>query len=293
MSIACAVGLPGAEGIDQIACLARLEAWTERVRIGIENALRNRGRFPMYDELSDAEYRILTMYSVLYRHLGLTPNLSMLATSNSPYDGADASDHFIHAVLTDGYPVNCCTAPTIFATIGRRLGYPIKLVKARHHLFCRWDALDGERFNIEATDKGYYRYSDEKYHTWPRPIPVDELRHGVLLTSLTPNQDAAFFLCERGICLLENGRTDESLELFFHACRLDPEDHFYRSHWMTASYLERARQNGWRFPVPQNHWERSIYRSAVDYLHRVRANKARKNTLKPLDFQSSINVGIS
>lgn len=157
--LACARGLPGTEDLDISACLQRLDKWAALVRVGIGNALANRTKFPEFDELSSAEYQVVTIFSVLYRHLGLTLNVDF---NEDPYDGSDPRDHFMHAVLMDGYPATCCTAPVIFTAVGRRLGFPIKLVKTREHLFCRWDDGD-ERFNIEATNQGYFRYSDNDY----------------------------------------------------------------------------------------------------------------------------------
>ncbi len=113
VNLLCALGLPGSEGLDPTSCLDRLDDWTEQVRAGIEHALKNRSQYPVYDELSEAEYCILTMYAVLYRHVGLTVNTECQNPGNI-YDAFDSRDHFIHAVLTDGHPATCCAAPVIF-----------------------------------------------------------------------------------------------------------------------------------------------------------------------------------
>jgi len=106
-------------------------------------------------------------------------------------------------VLTDGYGATCCTAPVIFASIGRRLGFPIYLVKGRIHLFCRWEDTR-ERFNIETTSKGYYRHADEYYHTWPKPISMKRVHQGILLQNLTRREELGLYLEERGVCFMEN-----------------------------------------------------------------------------------------
>ena len=56
---------------------------------------------------------------------------------------------------------------TLQVPVGRRLGYPLKLVVTKAHVFVRWD--DGrERFNIEtAGNGGTGSYSDEYYRSWP------------------------------------------------------------------------------------------------------------------------------
>ncbi len=90
------------------------------------------------------------MVTVLQRDLGLRYNLAFMEGED---DASDSHNLFIHGPLT-GRGFTCVTAPVIYAAIGRRLGYPIKLVHAKQHTFCRWDERDGERFNIEATSPG-------------------------------------------------------------------------------------------------------------------------------------------
>ena len=46
--------------------------------------------------------------------------------------------------------------PILYIAIGRRLGYPLKLVHAHGHDFVRWDEPGGERFNIDATSPGFH-----------------------------------------------------------------------------------------------------------------------------------------
>jgi hypothetical protein len=41
----------------------------------------------------------------------------------------------------------CSSMPVLYVTLGRRLGYPVKLVTAKAHLFVRWEQT-GERFNL-------------------------------------------------------------------------------------------------------------------------------------------------
>jgi hypothetical protein len=256
VSLACAVGLPGSENLQIPACLARLDEWTDRVRLGIENALRNRPMLPEYDHLSESEYRIVTMFFVLYRHLGVTCNLDC-QDPTKPFDGRDSRIHFIHAVLTDRCPVTCCTAPVVVASIGGRLGYPIKLVKAREHILCRWDDPNGVRFNIEATDQGYHRKTDEYYHNWPKPVSADTIRVGGFLVSLNPRQDLSVFLNLRGVCLLENLRLAEAEEAFYYSCQVDQGAHFHFNYWKIATLIRRAQQASpsrdpaeWRIPTP-------------------------------------------
>jgi transglutaminase superfamily protein len=238
----------------------------------------------MYDELSEPEYCILTMYSVLYRHLGLTLNLDCHDPAK-PYDGNDSRNQFIHAVLMAAHPATCCTAPVIFAAIGRRFGFPIKLVKTREHIFCRWDGRDGIRFNIEATDRGYYRNSDDHYRRWPKPVDEESIRLGGFLRSMTPRQELSVFLNLRGAVFLENLQLSEAVKAFYFACQADPSEHFHSNHWKIASLIQRAQcerpnadPRSWRTPSPRTEAEAIIYPTACRTLNRIVSN--RQNTFQ-------------
>ena len=59
-----------------------------------------------------------------------------------PDFGKNADDQFIHAVI-DSPGGTCGSLPVFFVAIGRRIGFPLKLVKAMRHLYIRWDDPDG------------------------------------------------------------------------------------------------------------------------------------------------------
>jgi hypothetical protein len=50
---------------------------------------------------------------------------------------------FLHG-LTQGRGGTCLSMPVAYVAVGRRLGYPLKLVTAKGHLFARWESLDGK-----------------------------------------------------------------------------------------------------------------------------------------------------
>ena len=105
--------------------------------------------------------------------------------------------------------------------MGRRLGYPLKLVTTKGHLFVRWEDAH-ERFNIEAAGKGVNRFTDDYYRHWPLEVtPAEEAAEGYL-KSLTPPEELAVFLSIRGMCLREAGRLPEAAEAFAAAARLAP-----------------------------------------------------------------------
>ena len=80
--------------------------------------------------------------------------------------GIDACDLFIHAII-DGIGGTCGSIPVLYVAVGRRLGYPLRLVKAARHLFVRWDDPDdkhwhhSDRFNVESTAPGVHFLPDE------------------------------------------------------------------------------------------------------------------------------------
>jgi hypothetical protein len=116
--------------------------------------------------------------------------------------------------------------PVLYAAVGRRLGYPLKLVTTKAHLFLRWE--DGkERFNLEATGRGMNRYDDDHFKRWPFPVSEDEIRTEGYLKSLTAAEELAVFLSLRGHCLKESGRLQEAATCYSQAARLAPKSRSY------------------------------------------------------------------
>ncbi len=72
--------------------------------------------------------------------------------------------------------------PVLFAAVGRRLRYPLKLAAAVSHVYLKWDAPD-EQFNIEATSRGFVSHSDEHYRKWPKPMSAQDLAGKYYLTT--------------------------------------------------------------------------------------------------------------
>lgn len=173
-NLLCASGLPGAEGLDRNAQLLRLDeiaADVERIIFLKENFdqfLNNPGKF----HNSQAYFCVVCMVSILKTKYGIgyNPKWKHVTPETGIDDdfGLDAKDQFIHAIL-DGIGGTCGSLPVFFVAIGRRIGMPLKLVKALRHLFMRWDDPEGlwnspdgvpnpsqgEVFNIEATGQTF------------------------------------------------------------------------------------------------------------------------------------------
>lgn len=218
MNLLCAEGLPGSETLDIDRTLRALDLWTERVRL---ETLAYEPRFrrnPAENFNSEADFRMLTLITVLQRDLGVRYNMDR---SNDP-DFGTSKDLFIHGMIDDDNGGTCASMPVLYAAIARRLGYPVRLVQAKQHLFNRWDDPNGERLNIDGSGLGMNTPDDQFYREWPLPIADDEVTRGDYLKSLTIEEDLAVFLAARGHCLFDHGRFEEALEMYREATKRLP-----------------------------------------------------------------------
>ena len=147
--------------------------------------------------------------TVLQQDFGVRYDPCHRASSASAYPKDNFFSHssglFLHGILGPRRMGTCSSMPVLYVAVGRRLGYPLKLVTTRGHLFARWED-DRERFNIEATNEGLNCFPDEYYHHWPFELSEQEIKSGRYLRSLTPREELALFLQTRGMCLKAAGR---------------------------------------------------------------------------------------
>ncbi|HVC92882.1 MAG TPA: hypothetical protein VND64_04280 [Pirellulales bacterium] len=147
-------------------------------------------------------------------------------------DFRDSRDLFIHGIV-DGDGGTCASMPVLYVAVGRRLGYPLKLVESRGHLFMRWDDPAGkclgypEVLNIEGAGEGIALYPDSHYRQWPEPWTADDETGGWFLKSLTPREELAAFLVTRAACLEDNRRLPEAVQAYIWARDLAPHDGRY------------------------------------------------------------------
>ena len=230
VNLACAVGLPGTETIEIPAALKLLDRWAERVFDLTQRSpwfLQNPAKYDNSFNL----FRIHVLFSVLSREFGFYYSPNCIPENATPRP----IDTFIHGLL-QGSGGNCASLPVIFIAVGRRLGYPLKLVKAKLHYFARWDEPEGERFNIEVSQRqgSFDCYSDDHYRNWPHPIAPEREAEGSFLISLSPWQELAAFLNERGFCWrwLENYQA--ATEAFLQAKMMEPDNRYYGTWLATA-----------------------------------------------------------
>lgn len=256
VNLLCAMGLPYGPDGDIGRYLDWLDDSAEQVRLSIDRSygvfLENPARF----HNSQAFFCIACMVCWLQDHLGvryhpkwsgITPEMRL------PDDfGLSAEDVFIHSII-HGTGGSCCSLPMLYVAIGRRLGYPLKIVKAMHHLYFRWDDLSGahwvhgDRFNVEASCRGLHRPPDEYYLTWPHPVPQQLLDDGTCGQSYTPRQDIAVCLATRGHVCLVNNYWAGAMEAFGYATRLAPENPIYRTQLAQLKANRQLMRRGHRF----------------------------------------------
>ncbi len=239
-NLLCAEGLRGSEDLDIPTSLKTLDEMAEAVRVSTASLWKQFERSPEHYYRSPAYFRLLVLATVLQREFGVSYNVDWF---ERPPDFTDARLLFIHGLL-DGSGGTCSSLPVLYAAVGRRLGYPIKLVSAVSHLFCRWDdPPDGERINIEAASKGLTCHSDDHYKTWPLPMRPEDLSGTYYLRSYTPAEELACFLVTRSHCQSDWNRFGDAVELLHHACRLFPTEPNFNGFHAIATVAYRQ-QNG-------------------------------------------------
>ena len=140
---------------------------------------------------------------------------------------ANARDVFLHRLTGPERRGTCSSLPVLQVAMGRRLGYPLKLVTTKGHLFVRWEDAS-ERFNIEAAGRGVNRFPDDYYRHWPFEVSAAEEAAEGYLKSLSPGGELAVFLSIRGMCLKDAGHTEAAATVFSAAAKLAPEVQSYR-----------------------------------------------------------------
>jgi len=226
MNLLCAVGLPGAEKLDINQGLATLDKWAAHVKFETDRHLYKFAQAPGDYENSEGYFRMLMLVTVLQQDFGVHYNKQRIRD----VDFRRSRDLFVHGMIGDDNGGTCVSMPVIYTAIARRLGYPVKLVLTKSHVFCRWDAPN-DRINIEATNQGMNSFSDEYYLTWPEKVSGAEARQNRYLVSLTLAEELASFLGNRGHCLLDNGRPKEAFGTYAMARKLAPQSPAYAS-WM-------------------------------------------------------------
>ena len=232
LNLACAEGLRGAEVLDLDRCLATVDEMTNRIRAETERHFYRFKQNPVEYENSEGFFRMLMLTVVLAEDfkVGYDPARKTSSMTASEGDGffADATSVFLHGLLGPKRQGTCSSMPVLYVAVGRRLGYPLKLVTTKGHLFVRWEGA-GERFNVEATSHGLNRFDDDYYRHWPFDVNQTEETAEGYLKSLSPTEELAVFLSIRGMCQREAGKSTAAADSFAAAAKLAPDCASYRS----------------------------------------------------------------
>ncbi len=230
-NLLCAQGLPGADDLDVRDCLTRLDQWAKQIKAETERHLYRFRANPAEFDNSEGYFRMLMMAVVVYEDFRVhyNPRLIESPTLTDPDDHffADSGDVFLHGLLSERRMGTCSSMPVLYVALGRRLGYPLKLVTTKAHLFVRWEGA-GERFNLEATGKGMNHYDDDHFREWPFAVNEEEIEAEGYLKSLSPAEELAVFLSIRGHCLREAGRWPEAAQSFAEAASMAPNTRGYQ-----------------------------------------------------------------
>lgn len=225
LNLAAAEGLPGADSLDAEAKLAELDRWAKHVESETERNLHRFHENPGEYENTEAYFRALMLIVALQGDLGVHYNPARI----SEPDFTNSKDLFLHGMVGDANGGTCVSMPVLYVAIGRRLGYPMKLALTKGHVFARWDGAEHPnpafrgRFNIEGTNRGLNTPDDQHYAEWPNKLTDAERANDWFLRSLTPAEELAVFLMQRGHCLEDTGRTAEAQVPYAMAHQLAPK----------------------------------------------------------------------
>jgi hypothetical protein len=219
VNLACARDLPDAGGIPYRECIHRLDHYARCVEHYTDWRIAEFSRESAAYDRSLAIFRVVCMMRVLQQVFAVRYNPAMIP-DRPVFTTADV---FIHGALV-GAGGTCASLPVVYAAVGRRLGYPLKLVAAPHHRFLRWDEPEGERFNIEINATGLNCPSDDYYRNGKYPFGPTEEREGCFLRSQTPREELAGFLADRAFRWLDLDEAPRAAKCFLWAGHLAPDN---------------------------------------------------------------------
>lgn len=232
VNLACAQGLPGSEELDIDACVTKIDEWAEKVHLATERNFNLFTREPQRFDYSLGKFYMAVLCTTLQRDCGVAYSPDRI---KDPGDARNSQDRYIHGI-THGAGGTCASLPVLYAAVGRRLGYPLRIVHGARHCFLRWDesdsdsALAKDRFNIEATAVGFASYPDSHYLVWPFPHPDPDIDPKHYLKSLTPREELADFLCIRSIVLMDNGKFVQAIQPAAWSRQLFPDEFSIQAH---------------------------------------------------------------
>lgn len=230
MNLLCAQGLPHAEQLEMESCFRRLDEWAALVRLGTDRQMHQFRAQPDRWDNSEGVFHMDMLVALLQLRLKVQYDEQRKSPDISePEFFADSRSLFLHGLLSDARVGTCASLPVLYVAVGRRLGYPLKLVSTARHLFARWESTDGkERFNIEATNRGLNTHPDSYYRSWPFNVTDADVTAEGYLRSLTPREELAKFLALRQSCLMSHRLIFDAAQVLVTANQLAPHIRRFR-----------------------------------------------------------------
>ena len=217
VNLLCAEGLPGrTENININDELATLDTWANAMRGYIESCVNDYRKNPAAFRNNENICRTSALITYLQRvnHVGYNPARVDYSEPAETFF-KDSKDLLIHGLIGEPHLGTCASMPVLYVAVGRRLGYPLKLVATETHLFVRWESPDGKgSFNIEGTNRGMTSHEYDYYKKWPFTKSEAALHSDEYFRPLTPAEELATFLSTRAICLEANKRPSEAKEVY-------------------------------------------------------------------------------
>jgi len=226
------------------------DASSERVKSETERHLY-RVRDPRWADHyrhSEPYLRAEFLLQVLQEDLGIKYDM----TAKDNFDFGDSRVAFIHGMIpAKGQAVadvsgdTCASMPVLYVAVGRRLGYPLRLVTTKGHVFVRWDGECHpnpgwrERLNVEGAGHGFGTFDDDYYMSWPYKVTEAEVKANRWLKSLAPREKLATFLAARGHCATDNGALRLAARCFENAYRYDAARPCYLGWFLEAAVRSR------------------------------------------------------
>ena len=240
LNLKCADGLAGSEKLDIPKTVAVLDAWAKRIGTETQRYSRLYQQNPAQFQNSLNFFKIQMMVTVIMQDFrcGCNPERDATPDQPQPFEEfyTDSRDVFLNGFTDRSTPLGTCASfPVLYVALGRRLEYPLKLVTARGHLFCRWED-DSEIFNIEGTNSGMTSHVDSYYRKWPMPITDADIKANGYLHSMTPKQELAAFMASRGFCHLASKDFPSAKASYDLATSLSPDVELY-SRYSNAAHL--------------------------------------------------------
>jgi hypothetical protein len=178
MNLLCAEGLRGSENLNVTDCLVILDNMAADVKSETTRAYYKFREHPDEFNSSEGYYDMMMLATVIQQDFNIHYNPAHIEMPDQALESddsffANSQDVFIHGLARQNGMGTCSSMPVFYVAIGRRLGYPLKLERAKGHLFARWD--EGSRsFNIECTSVGFVSHTDDEYRTWPATFTPEE-----------------------------------------------------------------------------------------------------------------------